>query len=276
MVDWEANQAAMKSVPQSKRQWVTKFESGICGTGRMMKLWKQRVIDNCPRCGVPKETTTHIIKCQSVGAQTVWEKSMSELNKWLVENNTCPDLRRLLIHGLQKWRTGDERENGVTFDFDGVDDVVETQRQIGWRQLIGGCLSMKWAQVQDSYYKWLGIKRTGRRWVTALIVKLWGVSWDQWESRNAALHNTPIAEDMSGAVSLNRAIVRECRLGGEGLPHKVRQTFPEEVDKFLSKSLRERKCWLVLVRASRELMNDYRIQDEFTNPQSPLRKWVGL
>ena len=48
MVDWEANQAAMKSVPQSKRQWVTKFESGICGTGRMMKLWKQRVIDNCP------------------------------------------------------------------------------------------------------------------------------------------------------------------------------------------------------------------------------------
>ena len=37
-VDWEANKAAMKAVPVSRRHWVSKFESGMCGTGKMMKF----------------------------------------------------------------------------------------------------------------------------------------------------------------------------------------------------------------------------------------------
>ena len=31
-----------------------------------------------------------------------------------------------------------------------------------------------------------------------------------------------------------------------------------------------------LVRASRELVNDNRVMDEFSNPKSYLRKWIGL
>ena len=49
-VDWETNRVAMKSVPIGRRQWVTKFESGMCGTGKMMELWKKRLVNNCPRC----------------------------------------------------------------------------------------------------------------------------------------------------------------------------------------------------------------------------------
>ena len=85
-----------------------------------------------------------------------------------------------------------------------------------------------------------------------------------------------MAADMSGAVSLNRAITAECQLGSAGLPLTVRRTFPRDITKLLQASLTERKCWLVLVRASRELVHDTRIQDEFTNPNSNLRKWVGL
>ena len=63
-VDWNANHIAMKEVSTTRKRWVTKFEAGIYGTGRMMKLWKQRVIDNCPRCGKAKETTTHVLRCR--------------------------------------------------------------------------------------------------------------------------------------------------------------------------------------------------------------------
>ena len=82
--------------------------------------------------------------------------------------------------------------------------------------------------------------------------------------------------DMSGAVSLNQAISAECQLGSKGLPIKVKQTFPDKINKLLNATLIERKCWLVLVRAAREIIHDIRIQDEFTDPSSHLRKWVGL
>ena len=141
---------------------------------------------------------------------------------------------------------------------------------------MGGCLSIEWARAQDIYFKWMGIRRTGKRWVISLIKRLWEISWDIWDDRNRVLHNTPLAADLSGAASLDKAIREEIQLGYEGLPAPVRSQFPRDIEKLLKASLIQRKSWLVLVRASRELIHDNRIQDEFTNPRSYLRKWVGL
>ena len=275
-VDWEANKAAMASVKLSRRHWVTKFESGICGTGRMMKIWRQRVIDNCPRCGAPNETTTHIIQCPGGSANTVWDTSLASLDEWLSDQKTCPDLRKLLIHALSRWRLGLDVTNLRSFQFEWCENIFESQQIIGWRQLMGGCLSIEWAMAQQTYFKWMGIRRTGKRWVVSLIKRMWEISWDLWDDRNDFLHKTPMAADLSGAASLDKAIREEYQLGSAGLPTPVRRQFPKDINKFLKTSLIQRKSWLVLVRASRELIHDNRIQDEFTNPQSYLRKWVGL
>jgi hypothetical protein len=32
-------------------------------------------------------------------------------------------------------------------------------------------------------------RRTGLRWLTALIQKLWDVAWDMWDHRNRVLHD---------------------------------------------------------------------------------------
>ena len=101
----------MKSVGLSRRHWVTKFESGFCGTGRMMKIWKQRVIDNCPRCCAANETTTHILTCPAASAYKSWEKSLVSLEVWLVGKKICPDLRISLLHILDRWRYGLEVTN---------------------------------------------------------------------------------------------------------------------------------------------------------------------
>ena len=39
-IDWEVNKLSIKASPVSQCHWVTKFESGMCGTGEMMKIWK--------------------------------------------------------------------------------------------------------------------------------------------------------------------------------------------------------------------------------------------
>merc|ERR1711954_92293 len=180
-VDWNTNKLAMKSVTNTRRKWVTKFESGTCGTGRMMKLWKQRVIDNCPRCGSPNETTTHVLQCKSESATATWENSLAELENWLRDNKTCPDLRKLLVQAIDQWRLGAEVKKMETFEFEHCEGVYAAQRQIGWRQLMGGCLSNEWARAQEAYFKWLGMRRTGERWVVELIKKLWGIAWDLWQ-----------------------------------------------------------------------------------------------
>ena len=275
-VDWEATKEAMESVPVKRRHWVTKFEAGVCGTGRMMKLWKQRIIDNCPRCGAENETTTHILQCPCKSAQGVWDKSLLTLEEWLRCHSTCPDLRKLLLQILDQWRRGSGVVSLNDFEFERCEGVFVSQEAIGWRPMMGGCFSLEWAKAQDAYFKWLGVRKTGKRWLVALIKKMWDISWDIWQDRNDTLHSTPMAADLSGAASLDNAIMVECQLGSEGLPFAVRNIFPKDKKRLLQAPLVQRKSWLVLVRASRELIHDERILDEFTDPRSHLRKWVGL
>ena len=85
-----------------------------------------------------------------------------------------------------------------------------------------------------------------------------------------------MAGDLSGAASLDKAIQEEIKLGGMGLPPIVQGEFPNNVQTLLNTPLLQMKSWLVLVRAAREMMQHNRLQDEFTDPKSYLRKWVGL
>lgn len=56
----------------------------------------------------------------------------------------------------------------------------------------------------------------------------------------------------------------------------VRQLFHEDKYTLLKLCLVECNWRLVLVRVVLEAIQDNRIQDEFSNLQSNLRKWVGL
>lgn len=47
--------------------------------------------------------------------------------------------------------------------------------------------------------------------------------------RNQVLHNKPMTVDLSGALSLDRAISSECELGSVGLPHNVERVFPSDI-----------------------------------------------
>eukprot|EP00957_Ditylum_brightwellii_P143816 10958556-Ditylum_brightwellii.AAC.1 len=42
-------------------------------------------------------------------------------------------------------------------------------------------IAIYWAQAQQEYFKELVSRRSGRRFVAALIQKLWDTSWDFWQ-----------------------------------------------------------------------------------------------
>ena len=132
------------------------------------------------------------------------------------------DIVGLILHGIASWRAGNRVIPLKDLEFDDVERIFGSQQKIGWRAFIGCCLPFEWTKVQGYYFKWLGSRQTGRRWVAALIKNIWDVSWDQWVSRNSALHHTPVAEDLSGAVSSDKEISTECELGSIGLPTMVK------------------------------------------------------
>ena len=196
----------MKKIPVSKRHWVTKFEAGFCGTGRIMKLWKQRVIDNCSRCETLKETSSHVLLCSCESTNSIWECKLTALEEWMKDIDTYPDLRKILLQVLDQWRRGESVSHVTNIEFESCEKVFMTQKQIGWRQLMGGCLSLEWSRAQEDYYKWLGIRRTGERWVAELIKKIWNISWDLWQDRNDILHKTEREAVLSGVASLDKAM----------------------------------------------------------------------
>ncbi len=56
-VDWEANEQALQLTPILQRHWLSKPISGMCGVGKMMKIWGHQQSNACPCCGEPDSAT---------------------------------------------------------------------------------------------------------------------------------------------------------------------------------------------------------------------------
>jgi hypothetical protein len=62
-----------------------------------------------------------------------------------------------------------------------LQELLQEQYRIGRRRFLEGRLLKLWAIKQQQYYDARRSCRTGRRWATALIQKLWDTAWDLWE-----------------------------------------------------------------------------------------------
>jgi NADH pyrophosphatase NudC (nudix superfamily) len=82
-VDWKATGKAMAKVMISRRHWVAKHSSGVCGTSKMMLRWKKRATDVCPRCLNEVEDATHAWQCQDPRAINVWTQAIANLEVWI-------------------------------------------------------------------------------------------------------------------------------------------------------------------------------------------------
>jgi hypothetical protein len=99
----------------------------------------------------------------------------------------------LLSHMCQALGLAKRIHRGDTSrNFYALPAVVQKQDAIGWQSFLEGRPSVGWSEVQHRYYEFLDSRRTGLRWLTALIQKLWDVAWDMWDHRNRVLHDQNI------------------------------------------------------------------------------------
>jgi hypothetical protein len=71
-----------------------------------------------------------------------------------------------------------------------LQELQDAQDDIEQYKFMFGNISVLWQEIQAQYFRERGKQNLGMRWISALIQNIWQVAWDQWEHRNAILHNS--------------------------------------------------------------------------------------
>jgi hypothetical protein len=187
-IDWINSEKAIKRLPFSRQLWISKFSSGHCAVGRMMKIRKEWTHDKCPLCLEDNETNDHVLLCQDPRALQQWDTLATKLDKDLQNMTTATTIRRTIMRKLHNWRRKKESNLNLTNEY-GERAASIAQDRIGWTNFMLGRISGEWACAQQDYLDYLGRRKTGKRWLIALTTKLLNISWDLWDYRNSILHH---------------------------------------------------------------------------------------
>jgi hypothetical protein len=267
-IDWEAFGAAMAATPANRQKWVSKTISGFCATGRMMHRRKERESDACPRCG-ESEDMEHVWLCKHDTA-AIWEKSLDALEQWLLIHRTHPEMTRLIIKGLQMWRTGEDTA-GLSTDIPWLREVITLQNECGWRNLFEGLLVKGWQKATALHLSRIRSPRSSRRWTSAFIRKMWQVAWDLWEHRNGYLHE---ADNNLISQQVNQNIELQFQMGTNNLDRETKKLFKLGARQVLvKKPLEIRQQWLRRVQAARLRLQNQ--QGGFRNERRVMANWLG-
>ena len=263
----------MKSAKRSRQHWVTKHTSGFCGTGKMMKLWKQRETAKCPRCSEENEDASHVWKCQGEGANEVWENSMEKLRIWLQKKKTQPNVAKLICDRLIAWRC-DTAPGVHPSTYRGIRSALENQEKVGWQAMLEGAPAIGWREVQQSYYEWLGLRKTGLRWLSALVQKLWDVAWDQWNHRNGILHDN---DESLVSVLQDLKIKEQYQQGSSGSTKDGQTVFRMGLVRTLKLSKELKTAWLIRIVESRQRCSRQREAQHTTYAQErqTMGRWLA-
>ena len=211
-INWRSLSIAFSNLNPNKKKEVLKWLSGFCATNSMLYLRKQATSAECPGCQHPNETTVHVIKCQTPSATAVWNEAISGLKRWMTSRNAAPELADTVIFGLQAWRNNYPALHRI-YSLPYLTAAVTAQNQIGWRGFLHGFTARDWETAQHTYLQFKSSKMTGKRWIAALIKKLWETIWALWRYRNGLVHeetNTPLKKINSASqhFGLKRITIR--------------------------------------------------------------------
>ena len=101
LVDWDANGDAFTNFPTLFGSWATKHISGICGVGKMMKIWNFWEDSACLSCDELREMTHHVVLCPCVERMVAWDKAIDGLEEWMTAVDMDPEIQYCICQALQ-------------------------------------------------------------------------------------------------------------------------------------------------------------------------------
>ena len=242
---------AFESLSSNKKKEVLKWHSGFCGTNATLFRRKQSQTAECPGCHFPHESTDHILKCPATGATNLWNEELNKLHEWLIINDAAPELADSIRNGLSAWRNNHPQEQ-KTYSLPHLNTALEVQSKIGWKGFMHGFLAIEWEYAQLNYLQFRNRRTSGKRWIAALIKKLWQTIWSVWRYRNTLVHEQTNQPLHKINALLNITVMRELQHGLGGLPPNYSYLFKKNLFDVLKTSINKKKQWVLTVWAARD------------------------
>ena len=277
-IDWDSQSKAMQSLRTTKQRSLTKWFSGWVAVGKNMEKWNMRYKGHCPFCKYPKETTTHVIKCQHVAPTEKWKELLKEYDATLARLHTNYYLRKAIIYDIWDWRQNRIKARPTLLYADNeLQDAVMEQRSLGWKVFLEGLISTKIIEYQRNFHLQSDRYDKAFTWPTKVIKAGWKLITAMWDYRNDALHQTPTIEDMEGIEVINKVIKQERNIGLSDLPMlEFSHLFRISEEELMKKSTEGKKDWLCTVKMARHLHQDRNKQEDEIDLNDTLRTWIGL
>ena len=246
-VSWGNVQAAVRSTQPARRQWVHKHFSGFEGTNQMLFRRGEQTTPTCPNCAMI-ETHRHIVKCQSNRATVAYRNIEQNFECWLKDTTSTEIWIAMMAH-LDAYREDSEVQQDAEWD-DKVLEASMEQEEIGPNAFTEGLIGKKWIKAQEAHLTRIGSKRNPSRWATALIRKLWEVSWDMWESRNGVVHRNKQTRKEIILAQLDTDINQKYNEGQTNrfLPRTERTFFRQDLEEILKTTEYQKRAWLLIAK----------------------------
>jgi len=247
-LDYDAIRMAYRSLPLYYQLRIPKWITQRLPVGDRVVQWGHDNIAVCPRCDASSETHTHVVRCTHPGVQSHLTLWLDSLNLWLQQQHTHPGLRDGVLSILRATFAAQDWDPPFATNPD-IRTTFTQQRRLGTDSLVFGWWATGWAETQDAYYKSLGKRTTGKRWLSRLIRKQWEIAWDLWRHRMKVANEPESFTIAREHERLNAAITIEYqRLSGTRLP-PLRRWFRRPLPHLLQQNLAFKQDWLHVVRA---------------------------
>jgi hypothetical protein len=140
-IDWKLVGKAMKALPRSRRFFISKHVSGMCGVGKFMQCWREWESLNCPRCGL-FEDAQHVWRCKGLGTEEIWNKAVIDLEHTMRKLDTDPTLAHIITKYLKGWWLDKDTLYEPPRAFL---SLLQKQTNIGWGRFFEGLWATDWA-----------------------------------------------------------------------------------------------------------------------------------
>ena len=122
------------------QKFISKWLSIDTATGLVMKRRKQWLHAHCPRCGEDEEHLLHVLICPAEATVDFRKPLLTELETWLTDEDTHPDIAEYLLTGLTSWFEDPlGTEPAIRSAIPSILQAASLQSQeIGWYALLCG------------------------------------------------------------------------------------------------------------------------------------------
>jgi hypothetical protein len=137
---------------------------------------------------------------------------------------------------------------------------------------------VRWQDVQQQYYLWLKRRNTGKAWVTALIRKVWEISWTMWDHRNDVRTSTLSPTNKKAIEDLNRRITAEFSHGTNGLGPRDQHWLEKPLRHVIGYDQEHKAQWLASIDLARERFSNRRelTASSLRQQRDTMEAWLGL